>query len=141
MNVVKSSSVGRRIPRLAGGLPFLGHAVEFYRDPVGLIRRGRDRYGDIFSLVLFGRRVCVLTGAAGNEAFFRAPDSVLSAKEAYQFTVPIFGKGVAYDASAELMDAQLRMVHPALREEKMQSYARFIADEVEEAIEIMGRYR
>ena len=80
----------------------------------------------------------VLTGAAGNEAFFKAPDAVLSAREAYQFTVPIFGKGVAYDATAELMDQQLRMLHPALRDDKMQSYARFMATEIENHLAVLG---
>ena len=79
---------------------------------MGLIRRGRELYGDIFAFTLFGRRVHVLTGATGNEAFFKAPDTVLSAREAYQFTVPIFGKGVAYDATPDLMDQQLRLLHP-----------------------------
>jgi sterol 14-demethylase len=131
-------SRGKPIPGLSGGLPFLGHAIEFRRDPVGLIQRGRDRHGDLFSFLLFGKIVHVLTGAAGNEAFFRAPDAVLSAKQAYQFTVPIFGKGVAYDTTPELMDAQLRMIHPALRDEKMQSYAQFIAAEVEDTLETWG---
>lgn len=126
------------IPHLAGGLPGLGHALEFRRDPVWLIKRGRDLHGDIFAFRLFGNSVHVLTGAAGNEAFFKAPDAVLSAREAYQFTVPIFGKGVAYDATAELMDQQLRMVHPALRDEKMQSYARFMAAEIETHLEGWG---
>jgi sterol 14-demethylase len=125
-------------PRLAGGLPFIGHALEFRRDPVGLLRRGRALHGDIFSFLLFGNRVHVLTGPCGNEAFFRASDAVLSAKEAYQFTVPIFGRGVAYDASPSVMEAQLRMVHPALRDEKMQSYAGFIAAEVEAHLEGWG---
>jgi hypothetical protein len=35
--------------RLAGGLPFIGHALKFRRDPVALLRRGRDLHGDIFS--------------------------------------------------------------------------------------------
>ena len=126
------------IPGLGGGLPMLGHALEFRRDPIGLIRRGRDRYGEIFSFSLFGRTVHAITGAAANEAFFKASDRVLSAKEAYQFTVPIFGEGVAYDAAPELMDQQLRMVHPALRDEKMQSYASFIATEVDQYLEYWG---
>jgi len=67
-----------------------------------------------------------------------SPDAILSAREAYQFTVPIFGKGVAYDATPDVMDQQLRMVHPALRDEKMQSYARFIAAEVENHLEGWG---
>src|SRR5262249_49736015 len=53
-------------------------------------------------------------------------------------TVPIFGEGIAYDASPDLMDQQLRMVHPALRDEKMQSYARFIAAEVESHLDDWG---
>jgi sterol 14-demethylase len=126
-----TGSHGKSIPRLAGGLPGLGHALEFRRDPMRLIQRGRDFHGDIFAFRLFGNDVHVLTGADGNEAFFKASDAVLSAREAYQFTVPIFGKGVAYDATAELMDQQLRMVHPALRDEKMQSYAHFMATEIE----------
>jgi sterol 14alpha-demethylase len=123
--------VGKQIPRLGGGLPFIGHAVAFRRDPVGLLQRGRDQYGDVFSFRLFGKTVCVLTGAAGNEAFFKTSDAVLSAKEAYQFTVPIFGKEVAYDTTVELMDQQLRMIHLALRDDKLQSYAGFIEQEVE----------
>jgi sterol 14alpha-demethylase len=126
-----TSSHSTPTPRLAGGLPGLGHALEFRRDPMQLIQRGRDLYGDFFAFRLFGNSVHVLTGAAGNAAFFKAPDAVLSAREAYQFTVPIFGKGVAYDATAELMDQQLRMVHPALRDEKMQSYARVMVAEIE----------
>jgi sterol 14alpha-demethylase len=129
---------GKAIPRLTGGLPFLGHAFEFRRDPVGFIQRGRDRHGDIFSFRMFGNRIHVLTGPAGNETFFKAADSVLSAREAYQFTVPIFGKGVAYDVTPELMDQQLRLVHPALRDEKMQSYAHLIAAEAEACLDRWG---
>src|SRR4051794_27855406 len=128
-------SSAQTIPRLQGGLPVLGHAFEFRRDPIGLLQRGRDRYGDIFSFLMFGRTVHVLTGAPANEAFFKASDRVLSAKEAYQFTVPIFGEGVAYDAAPELMEQQIRMVHPALRDEKMQSYAHFIAAEVNQHLD------
>jgi sterol 14alpha-demethylase len=116
----------------------LGHAIEFRRDPVEFIERGRARMGDVFSFPLFGRRVNALTGAAANEAFFKAPDQVLSPKEAYRFTVPIFGKGVAYDVSPALMDEQLRLVHPALRDEKMQSYARVMAAEAEAYLDRWG---
>src|SRR5437016_13996822 len=84
-------------PVLRGGLPFLGHAIEFHRDPTTLLQRGRDQFGEIFSFLLAGNLVTVLTGPEGNEAFFHASDDQLSAKEAYQFTVPIFGKGIAYD--------------------------------------------
>src|SRR5262245_55039167 len=120
-----------RIPELRGGLPFLGHAIEFHRDPTGLIRRGRDQFGEIYSFLLGGKQVAVLTGPKANEAFFHAPDTQLSAKEAYQFTVPIFGQGIAYDASPDVMSEQLGLLFPALRDQRLQSYAQFMAEEAE----------
>jgi len=119
------------IPRLAGGLPLLGHALEFRKDPVALLRRGRRQHGEIFSFPLSGKTVYALTEPAGNEAFFRAPDTQLSAREAYQFTVPMFGKGVAYDVSPELMDEQLGFLVPALRDARMKTYAQAIEEETE----------
>ena len=51
---------GKTIPHLAGGMPVIGHAIEFRRNPVALIQRGRDLHGDLFTVSLFGRRVHVL---------------------------------------------------------------------------------
>jgi len=118
-------------PVLRGGLPFFGHAIEFHRDPAALLQRGRDEFGEIFSFLLAGKQVTVLTGPEANEAFFHAGDDQLSAKEAYQFTVPIFGKGIAYDTSPETMSEQLGLLFPALRDQRLQSYARFMEQEAE----------
>jgi sterol 14-demethylase len=102
-----------------------------YRDPVAFLQHGRDRCGEVFAFRLLGRQVAVLTGPRASAAFFRAPDDQLSARAAYRFTVPIFGQGIAYDASPEVMDEQLGLVFPALREERLQAYARFMAEEAE----------
>ncbi len=122
-------------PELPGGLPFVGHALDFYRNPVRLLQRGRERFGEIFSFLLAGTRIAVLTGPKANEAFFRAADDQLSARAAYQFTVPIFGKGVAYDASPERMSEQLDLIVPALTERRLRVYAEFINEEVENYLE------
>ncbi|GAC1317606.1 MAG: cytochrome P450 [Chloroflexota bacterium] len=121
----------RMPPHLPGGLPFVGHAVEFGRDPVGLLSRGRERYGDVYSFDLLGSRMTVLTGPNANKAFFQAADSTLSAREAYGFTVPIFGAGVAYDVSPEIMGEQLAWVFPALREERLHRYAEVMLEEAQ----------
>jgi sterol 14-demethylase len=120
---------GRAIPRMNCGLPWLGHAWEFRRNPVALLQRGHDAYGEVFSFTLAGKTVHVFTEPRGNEMFFRAPDDQLSAKEAYQFTVPMFGKGVAYDVTPELMDQQLGFIMPALRDSRMQTYAQAMEEE------------
>lgn len=126
-------------PELRGGLPLVGHAVEFRRDPVGLLARGRRQFGEIFSFRLAGKQVTVLTGPEANEAFFHAGDDQLSAREAYQFTVPIFGKDIAYDASPAIMSEQLGLLFPALRDQRLQAYARFMAEEAEGYFEQWGK--
>jgi sterol 14-demethylase len=120
-----------RPPEFTGGLPFLGHALEFNRNPVRFLERGRQRFGDIFSFLLAGNRVAVLTGPKAHEAFFRAADEQLSARDAYQFTVPIFGKDIAYAASPQRMSEQLDLVTPALSERRLRSYVNVIREEVE----------
>jgi sterol 14alpha-demethylase len=125
--MVRNSS----IPQLEGGLPFLGHAFQFWRNPVRLLQRGRDRFGDLFSFRLVGKQVYMMSGPKANEAFLRASDDQLSPRDAYRFTVPIFGKGIAYDAEPHVMDEQLGFVFPALRDERLQAYAAFMKDEAE----------
>ena len=46
--------------------------------------------------------------------FFRANDDELSPKEAYKFMVPIFGPGVVYDSSTDVMYEQLKFVKGGL---------------------------
>ena len=119
------------VPRVAGGLPLLGHAIQFHRNPVDFLRRSRDIHGEVFSFRLANKTVHALTEPRGNSAFFHAPDDQLSAREAYQFTVPMFGKGVVYDVTPELMDEQIGFAFPALRDARMQTYARAIEEETE----------
>jgi sterol 14-demethylase len=118
-------------PELPGGLPFLGHALDFHRNPTDLIQRGREQLGEIFSFVLAGKQITVLTGPEANEAFFRASDDQLSQREVYQFTVPIFGQGIVYDVPPEIMNEQIALLFPALRDQRLQAYAGFMKDEAE----------
>jgi sterol 14-demethylase len=125
-------------PEVPGGLPWLGHALEFQRDPVRFLRRGRERFGDCFSFQLAGSQVAVLTGPRANEAFFRAPEDQLNAKMAYQFTVPIFGKGIAYDTSEDRMSEQLDLIMPALTERRLRTYASHISEEISRYLDRLG---
>jgi len=128
----------KKPPQLSNGLPYLEHALEFAQNPVGLLQRGRNQLGEIFSFSLMGKQVTVLTGPNANQSFFKAPDDQLSAREAYKFTIPIFGKGIAYDASPEVMSEQIGFVFPALREERMRSYTQFMAQEAQAYFDTWG---
>ena len=107
------------VPELAGGWPLIGHLRDFLQDPVSMLSRGWREHGELVRFRL-GPRDCVLfTGPEAHDAYFRAPEEQLDAKAVYQFTVPIFGRGVAYDAAPEIMDQQLGFLYPALRESAM----------------------
>lgn len=93
------------------------------RDPVNLLLRGWRQCGEVFEIKVAGRRFVAFVGPEAHQAYFRAPDTVLSQKEVYRFTVPIFGRGVAYDASPDLMAEQIGFLIPAVRDSRMQTYA------------------
>lgn len=113
-----------RIPKLGGGLPVLAHALDLQRRPLELLMRGWQEHGEIFEIRTLGQRFAVFAGPEAHEANFHAPDDQLNQKEVYQFTVPIFGKGIAYDATPDLMAEQVGFLYPAVRDGRMQTYAR-----------------
>lgn len=119
-------------PRLEGGLPFLGHSLEFRTNPVSLMARARERHGDVVTLSMPGANAVVMTGTRAQEKFFRLSDEDVSQAEAYRLMTPIFGEGIAYDAPPPIMKEQLSFFHDALREARMRTYAQGFIDEAEQ---------
>ncbi|MEU2563040.1 cytochrome P450 [Streptomyces longispororuber] len=119
------------VPQLSGGgLPWLGPCWSFRRDPVALLRAGRERLGNVFGFPLLGRRVVFACGPEAHAAVFGAEETVLSPKEAYRFVTPVFGPGVAYDAAPQEMSAQIGHLLPALSPRRLDGYARIAEEEV-----------
>ncbi|MFB4303092.1 cytochrome P450 [Actinomadura sp. NTSP31] len=105
-----------------------GHLPEMRVDPVGLFHRVREECGDVGRFRLAGKDVVLVSGAAANEMFFRAPDEQLDQAAAYPFMTPIFGKGVVFDASPE--ERQQMLKNQALRGDMMRGHARTIEAEI-----------
>src|SRR5215471_19226627 len=110
------SKKGRPIPKVSGGLPFVGHLIPFVRTAVDLLARARAECGDVAAFDVGPKRMVLMTGPEASEAFFRAPDSVLNPSEAYKMMVPVFGKDVVYDAPIEKMAEQFTMLLPCLQD-------------------------
>ena len=126
------------VPGLAGGWPLLGHLREFQRDPVAFLACAyRDR-GELFRFRLGPRDFALFSGPEAHDAYFKAPDDQLDPKSVYQFTVPIFGRGVAYDVAPDIMTEQLGFLFPALRESAMRRFARIMFDEASLFADGMG---
>jgi sterol 14alpha-demethylase len=124
--------------RLSGALPVLGHLLEFGKGPIGLLTRARGEKGDICSFRLLNREFVFMSGLEGNEALFRAEEDALSFREPYKLTVPIFGKGVVYDAHPAQMSEQLGFLMNSLRDTRMRLYPELVAEEVEAFISGWG---
>lgn len=125
-------------PRLAGGRPLLGHLLPFYRDPVAMLSRGWREAGELARFKLGPREFVLFTGPEAHDAYFRAPADQLDARKVYQFTVPIFGRGVAYDVPQALMDEQLGFLYPALRNAPMRRFATIMFDEARQYADELG---
>ena len=85
----KTESAPNLPPRLEGGLPLLGHALEFRNDPIRLMTRARTLYGDLCTVAMPGTDAIVMTGAKAQEKFFRLSDDDISQAEAYRLMTPI----------------------------------------------------
>ncbi len=118
-----NGSSAASIPELSGGRPLIGHLREFLKDPVGMLDRCWRDHGDLVRFRLGTRKFVLFTGPEAHDCYFRAPEEQLDARAGYQFTVPIFGRGVAYDVEPEIMAEQLGFLYPALRDASMRRYA------------------
>jgi len=127
------------VPEMSGGWPLLGHLREFQRDPVAMLCRGWRENGELFQFRIGPRKFVVFAGPEAHHAYFKAPEETLDAKSVYQFTVPIFGRGVAYDVSSEVMTEQLGFLFPALRESAMRRYVRIMFEEAESFAGTLGQ--
>ncbi len=125
-------------PRLEGGLPVIGHTVEFVRSTIDLLLRAQREHGEIAAFDVAGRSMVALFGPEAHEAVFRASDDVLNPAEAYAIMTPVFGDGIVYDAPPDIMNEQLKMLLPALKDARMRTYGEIVLDEVYASIEGWG---
>ncbi|EKM78073.1 hypothetical protein AGABI1DRAFT_114898 [Agaricus bisporus var. burnettii JB137-S8] len=113
--------------------PFIGSAIGYGTDPLNFFNRCRDKYGDVFTFVLFGRRVTVALGSKGNNFILGGKSIVFNAEDAYtHLTTPVFGKDVVYDIPNDLFMEQKKFVKVGLSSENLRAYVGMIEEEVEE---------
>ena len=125
-------------PVLSGGLPVLGHSIEFIQGTIELLTRAQRELGEIAAFTVFNRKMVALFGPEAHEAVFRAPDAQLSPSEAYKIMTPVFGKDIVYDAPPEKMAEQLKMLLPALKDKRMRTYGEAVVHETEQSVAPWG---
>jgi len=125
-------------PKVSGEKPEIGHMEEFGVNFARFLMRCNEECGELAEYNMGGQQTILMSGPDAQEAFFKTLDSKLSRAAAYQATVPVFGKGVIFDAPEDRMKTQLKIQVDALRYQNMKSYATIIAKEVEDWIADWG---
>jgi hypothetical protein len=125
-------------PPAMPGLPILGNLLAFNRDPYGLLQRGYDTLGPIFSLRLGPKRAAVLIGPHYHQRFFEETDHTLSMAQAYKFLVPMFGEPVGVTAAPEDYQKQRAIFLELFKSANMEGYVQVMVQEVQAWLATLG---
>lgn len=75
-------------------------------DPYTFFFSCREKYGDVFTFILLGKKTTVCLGTKGNDFILNGKLKDVNAEEIYSpLTTPVFGKDVVYDCpNSKLME-------------------------------------
>lgn len=111
-------------------IPVFGSAAPYGQDPIKFFLDCREKYGNIFTFILLGRRVTVALGPKGNDFVLGGKHTEFAAEDVYSpLTTPIFGKDVVYDCPNELLMEQKKFVKFSLTLDNFRSYVEVIEKE------------
>lgn len=127
----------RTPPVLSGALPGLGHLLEFSRNRTGLLLRGLEEQGKVFTIKLGPQNVAVLIGPEYHRTFFMETDKKLNIGTPYKFLRASFGE-VFFIAGHEEYLRQRPFVTQAFRREKMAHYVTVMQREVQRWLDSLG---
>lgn len=130
------------LPPALPGLPLIGNAFSFFRDPVKLFQRGYEHCGPIFSICLGRKPAVVLVGPEYQEFFFTETDNALTMREVYEFVIPMFGEVTLAAKPAEYAE-QRAIIKPAFHGEKMGRYIEQMIRETEKwlhSLDVSGAF-
>lgn len=79
-------------------VPVIGSTISYGIDPYKFFFACREKYGDVFTFILLGKKTTVCLGTKGNDFILNGKLKDVNAEEIYSpLTTPVFGKDVVYD--------------------------------------------
>ncbi|KAF2725669.1 cytochrome P450 [Polychaeton citri CBS 116435] len=111
-------------------VPFFGSTITYGMDPYNFFFSCREKYGDVFTFILLGKKTTVCLGTNGNDFILNGKLKDVNAEEIYSpLTTPVFGSDVVYDCpNAKLME-QKKFVKFGLTSSALRSYVQLITGE------------
>ncbi|PGH18764.1 hypothetical protein AJ79_00177 [Helicocarpus griseus UAMH5409] len=122
--------------------PIIGSTVSYGIDPYKFFLSNKEKYGDIFTFILLGKKTTVFLGTKGNDFILNGKLKDVCAEEVYSpLTTPVFGRHVVYDCpNAKLME-QKKFVKYGLTSEALRSYVTLITDEFYQYLETSSAFK
>lgn len=118
-----------------GGLPLLGHGLDYLRDPMRLWEKRYHRYGPVSWFRAFGTRIVALLGPEASGVVLQNRDKAFANGEAWQFLIgPFFDRGLMLLDFDEHM-AHRRLMQEAFTSDRLARYAAAIDPAVRSAVE------
>ncbi|KAI7204432.1 hypothetical protein D0868_03169 [Hortaea werneckii] len=112
-------------------VPFIGSTISYGMDPYPFFFSCREKYGDVFTFILLGKKTTVCLGTKGNDFILNGKLKDVNAEEIYSpLTTPVFGKDVVYDCPNSKLMEQKKFVKYGLTSSALRSYVTLIAQEV-----------
>jgi sterol 14-demethylase len=119
------------LPPIVTGLPIVGSLIGFLKRPYPLALESFKKYGPVFTLKVPFMRLTFLVGPEASAHYFKAKDSQLDQQQVYQYSVPIFGKGIIYDVDIDTRQEQFKFLTNVFRGENMRAFAPEMQEEAE----------
>ncbi|KAK4500037.1 hypothetical protein PRZ48_008223 [Zasmidium cellare] len=112
-------------------VPVIGSTISYGIDPYKFFFTCREKYGDVFTFILLGKKTTVVLGTKGNDFILNGKLKDVNAEEIYTpLTTPVFGKDVVYDCPNSKLMEQKKFVKYGLTSSALQSYVTLISEEV-----------
>jgi cytochrome P450 len=93
-----TSSTARQIHQTlpgSGGLPFIGHSLDYLRDPIALGKTLAEKHGNIFWVDALGTTFVTLIGPEANELVFRNANDIFSNSKGWEYYIgKFFRRGI-----------------------------------------------
>jgi len=115
----------------SGGVPLLGHALDFVKGPVYMVTKLRARYRGMFTVRIATQRITFMIGPEAQRSFIKATDKELDQSAVYKFTIPVFGPGIVYDSSLDERLQQVKMLVHSMNTASLQAMVPKMVSEAE----------
>ncbi len=119
------------------GLSRLRVSLDFYRDPLGLLTRLAEAYGDTVYMAVPGMRVFMLNDPGDIETVLRHHPECFMKDRFLQASRRLFGDGLL-TSEGELWRRQRKLAQPAFQLQRIQSYAGAMT---EATVKMLDRWR